>query len=358
VPKRRKTLAILAVVIFAVTAHHAASSDGWEVQHRNLDTNLRGLSAIRDPNSNKIVVWTSGSNGTILLSVDEGKSWKRLTIPGGETLDFRAVVALDNQSAYAMSSGEGSGSRIYKTTDGFVWHLEYTGDRKEVFLDALVCPAANVCMALGDPVDGKFLILQSIDGSPWTEMPRGQMPAATAGEGAFAASGSCLIFTKMFGVYFGTGGGPAARVFREGLISEGQWTVSETPVVSGNASSGIFSVAGNERTFVAVGGDYKDPRNSNRAAAYSLDGGMTWQLASTGPRGYRSAVAHVGANAFVAVGPSGEDISIDNGAHWQPAGEFDLNAVSFVDPAHGWAVGRTGLIVRYVHHKTPGKAAH
>src|SRR4029077_10745814 len=77
----------------------------WKVQTSGLDTNLRGVSAayVRDVKSAPVpVVWASGSNGVILKSLDEGKTWKRLHVADGEKLDFRGIVAFDASTAYVM----------------------------------------------------------------------------------------------------------------------------------------------------------------------------------------------------------------------------------------------------------------
>src|SRR6202040_2650050 len=92
------------------------------------------------------------------------------------------------------------------------------------------------------------------------------------------------------------------------------WTVSETSLAHGNASSGIFSIArGDENEMVVVGGDYQDPKRASAVAAYSIDKGKTWQLSAQQPGGYRSAVAHIDDGRWVAVGPNGEDVSGDFG---------------------------------------------
>src|SRR6202041_2526215 len=108
-------------------------------------------------------------------------------------------------------------------------------------------------------------------------------------------------------LYFGTGGGKAARVFHSPDFGK-TWTAAETPIASGNASSGIFSVALAGNAVVAVGGDYKDAKRTDRVAAYSLDGGKTWQLSAQQPGGYRSAAVSL-SGVMLAVGPTGEDIS-------------------------------------------------
>lgn len=338
---------------------NAANDVHWSVQTSGIDTNLRGVGAayISDaiaaghsanpPGERHIAVWACGSNGVILLSKDLGKTWKRLHVAGGESLDFRGIVALDETTAYLMSSGEGEKSRIYKTMDGGeTWKLEFTDKRPSFFLDALVCN--RDCYALSDPVDGKFVLVAGRNGEDWKELPGDAMPAALSGEDAFAASGTALAMNNDGDLFFGTGGGKAARVFHS--TDRGKtWTVAETPIASGNASSGIFSIVLDAKLLIAVGGDYKDPKRPDRVAAYSQDDGKTWQLAAQQPGGYRSAVVRL-YGAMLAVGPTGEDISHDLGAHWKHTDSLDLNAAFVLDIYNGWAVGAKGTIARLVNH--------
>src|SRR6266478_805263 len=324
----------------------------WQVQTSGLDTNLRGVSAVYVQNAKGArtpVVWASGSNGVILRSLDEGKTWKRLRVAGGEALDFRGIVAFNVSTAYVMSSGEGEKSRVYKTTDGgATWKLQYTDKRKEFFLDSIACLSETRCFALGDPLDGKFLLLSTTDGQHWNPLPSGNMPAALPSEGAFAASNTCLSLSGEE-IFFGTGG-PTARVFHSS-DSGRTWTVAKTPIVHGNASSGIFSISrGDEREVVAVGGDYQHHARASGVAAYSRDEGKTWQLSAQQPGGYRSAVAHIDDGRWVAAGPNGEDLSGDFGAHWKHTDSLNLNAAALLDICTAWAVGPNGTIARFVNH--------
>jgi len=328
---------------------NAANDVDWSVQTSGIDTNLRGVSAADNPDSNgqHVVVWACGSNGVILFSNDLGKTWKRLHVAGGDALDFRSVVAFDAKTALVMSSGEGEKSRIYKTIDGGeTWKLEFTDKRPTFFLDALVCN--RDCYALSDPVDGKFVLVVAQNGENWKELPGDAMPAALPGEGAFAASGTALAMDNDGDLYFGTGGGKSARVFHSPDFGK-TWTVADTPIASGNASSGIFSLVATPWAVVVVGGDYKDPSRPSKVAAYSQDEGKTWTLAAQQPGGYRSAVVAL-YGAMLAVGPTGEDISEDFGAHWKKIGSLDLNAAFILDIYNGWAVGAKGTIARLVNH--------
>lgn len=333
-------------------ANAPADAQWWKVQTRGMDTNLRSVSAAnaRDAKGAPVpVVWASGSNGVILKSLDEGKTWKRLHLANGDELDFRGIVAFNASTAYLMSIGEGEKSRIYKTTDGGeTWVLQYSDNRKEFFLDTIACRSEKECLALGDPINSKFLLLKTTDGEHWNPLPTDSMPPALGGEGAFAASNSCLTLSGDKEIFFATGG-PAARIFHS--TDDGvSWTVVRTPVLQGNPSSGAFSLGfDGDKHLIAVGVDYKDPDNPERVSAYSMDGGLAWQLAARQPSGFRSAVAHIDGGRWVAVGPSGEDITSDNGVHWKHTDSLNLNAVVILDVWSGWAVGARGTIARFVN---------
>jgi photosystem II stability/assembly factor-like uncharacterized protein len=335
----------LHLLIFLV----AGATDGnWTTLTQGVDTNLRGISVTRPANSTSKsldVIWVSGSNGVVERSNDSGQSWTRILVDGGESLDFRGVVAFDENSAYLMSSGEGDKSRLYKTTDGGAsWKMQYTDSRHDFFLDAIVCFSTLHCVSLSDPVDGKFLLLQTLDGEHWTELPGTTMPPAQPTEGAFAASNTSMVVCGEKELFFGTGG-PAARVFHS-KDSGATWEVTNTPIASGSASSGIFSLACSGNTLVALGGDYKAPDKSERSAAFSKDRGVNWELSAALPAGYRSAVALLRKDQFLAVGPKGEDISTDGGGRWSPSGALNLNAISILGAHSIYAVGPKGIVVR------------
>jgi photosystem II stability/assembly factor-like uncharacterized protein len=344
--RMRKMVMILFLILFA--GGTTAQDVGWTVLTSGIATNLRGVSAPRRSNSPGAVVWASGSNGVILQSDTYAQPyWKRLHVEGGDTLDFRGIRAIDENTAYVMSSGEGDKSRIYKTVDGGeTWKMQYTDKRAAFFLDDIVCFTEVRCFALGDPIGGKFLILATEDGTNWKELPRDNMPTIIPGEGAFAASGTSLAIYGKSDIYFGTGGGATARVFHSSDLGK-TWTVVNTPLAAGNASSGIFSLLRISNNVVAVGGDYRVASGTAGVAAYSTDAGVTWRLASSQPGGYRSGLACVNENssaeAWVSVGPNGEDLSYDHGVTWTHVGSQSLNAVAAFGYS-AWGVGAKGTV--------------
>jgi photosystem II stability/assembly factor-like uncharacterized protein len=319
-----------------------APDSWWSVQPAGVDANLRGVAVVVHRGST--LIWATGSKGTILHSEDAGQTWTPAHISGAENLDFRGVQTFDGKSIYVMSSGEGPASRIYKSADGgATWALQYSDKRKAFFLDALACSDSKHCFALSDPVDGKFLLLETTDGLHWNELPGEQMPAALPQEGAFAASNSSLLLYGKTDLYFATGG-PRARVFHSVDLGR-TWTVTETPVISGKPSQGIFSIVRAGDTVVVVGGDYDKPNDGGKSAAYSSDEGKTWHLAEELPSGYRSSVDTFDAG-FVAVGLNGAETS-RNGIHWSHIDSPGLNAVTFIS-GKGWAVGPKGLAAQFV----------
>ena len=177
------------------------------------------------------------------------------------------------------------------------------------------------------------------------------------GEGAFAASGTCLVVQGDRNAWIGTGGAKTARVFRS--TDRGRsWSVADTPIPAGISSAGIFSLAFRDAVHgVAVGGDFKRPEQGGVIVTRTEDGGRTWVLPwGPVPSGFRSAVAFVtGATTptLVAVGPSGADISSDDGENWKPLPGPGAHAISFAAPGTGWAVGENGRIVRWQQDPMP-----
>ena len=294
---------------------------------------LRGIDNVGDG-----VVWASGSGGTVLHSVDGGKTWLRCaTPPDAETLDFRGVQAFDAKTAIVMSSGTGDLSRLYTTSDGCAsWTLVFTNPDKDGFFDAFSLER-SVGIMLGDPVRGHFRTWLLADQGKAFANPTGHTQArAKPGEGAFAASNSSLFVEDgFFTFWFGTGGPHGARIIRRtnhDFDDFGYDTYREVkvPVGSKTASSGVFSLEfrpsnlkprSHENSYmigVAVGGDYKEPNGSERVAVCTGDGGDHWSTAATQPHGYRSAVAYDPATkSWITVGPNGTDVSTDDGRNWR-----------------------------------------
>jgi photosystem II stability/assembly factor-like uncharacterized protein len=319
-------------------------------QRSDTTANLRGLRVVSPQ-----VAWASGSQGTYLVTEDGGSHWRSGVVAGAEALDFRDVEAFDARTAYLLSSGPGAASRLYLTRDGgHSWKLLFTNPDPAGFLDALAFWDRLHGIILGDPVlgdpvgdgpSGHFAIFTTSDGGQdWT---RQRTPAALPDEGAFAASGTCLMVKGTGDAWFGSGGPQAGRIFRSGDGGK-SWDVNSTPLAGSTKSSGIFSLAfASRKEGLAVGGDYQKPDDRARTAAVTKDSGKTWQIPKAGHLGgYRSGAAATAKGLVLAVGTSGADFSMDEGQSWMPVAAPALNAVGSAGKL--WlAVGPKGTIMKF-----------
>jgi photosystem II stability/assembly factor-like uncharacterized protein len=318
-----------------------SASAQWEVQTIKTDADFRGLSVVSAK-----VAWVSGTKGTYGRTTDAGKSWSVGTVPDAEKLDFRDVEAFGENKACLLSAGPGEESRIYKTVDGGKsWSMQFKNSEPKAFFDAIAFWDEQNGIALSDPVKGRFQLIATSDGGAnWKLLPEKSLPEALPDEGAFAASGTCLVTHGTQDVWFCTGSAKAARVFHSS--DRGQtWTVSETPIATGGEAGGIFSIAFRDRNRgVIVGGDFRKPKETGATVATTSDGGKTWKSVEK-QLPFRSCVAWAN-DRWVAVGTSGSDYSLD-GVVWKPLDKENYNSVGFTSTGEGWAVVPKGRIAKY-----------
>jgi len=328
--------------LFAVLLTLAAAIPQWTLQTSGVSARLRGVSAV-----NNRVAWASGSGSTVLRTDDGGKTWQRITVTA-DVVDFRDIDAIDEKTAYVLSIGNGAASRIYKTVDrGMTWTLQFRNDDPKAFLDAMSFWDANHGIVIGDSIDRQFYVLiTSNGGRQWTRVAPNKLPPALVNEGAFAASGTNIaVYGKNY-AWIGLGSAERARVLR--TTDRGRsWNVFETPIKS-TQSSGIFSIAFRDAKHgVVVGGDYQKEKEATDNLAITNDGGVTWKLIK-GLSGFRSVVAYVpGTTTLIALGPSGGDISRDDGHTWSSLPGPGFDTFSFAPHSwFGWSAGARGAIGR------------
>jgi photosystem II stability/assembly factor-like uncharacterized protein len=321
-----------------------ALAQSFTVQNSNTTENLRGLSAVSPS-----VIWASGTHGTYLRTVDGGTTWTAGHVEGAENLDFRDVQAFSADEAYLLAAGPGDQSRIYKTTNaGKNWFMQFTNTEPKGFFDCMAFWDRTHGIALGDPLDGEFELITTEDGEHWRPMSEAAGPRSLSQEGAFAASGTCVVTQGTNNIWFVTGGF-SARVFRS--ANRGQtWSATDLPVVKDNASAGAFSLAfdGQGRAVIG-GGDYQHPERTP-TLTYSDDGGFTWQNLPFGQQSYFSAVAVDPANHrhLLAVGSAHAAYADDLGSGiWKAWWDLNLNAATYLGHGEAIAVGPQGKIVKF-----------
>ena len=200
-----------------------------------------------------------------------------------------------------MSAGPGDQSRIYHSSDGGqLWDLQFTNSNPKGFFDSMVFWDSKHGIVLGDPIPddkGKphFELLETNDGDSWRIIPPSQLPEAIEGEGAFAASNSCIAILNGAAlraaspsavsdqnIWFASGG-KVARVFHTSDRGK-TWDVFNTPILRGPESAGIFAIVFRDAQHGAIaGGDYKHPDQDGPNLAFTDDGGKTWSLSALRP---------------------------------------------------------------------------
>jgi photosystem II stability/assembly factor-like uncharacterized protein len=289
----RKWLMRCLLVLLLTAAAIGQTGPRFQISHTT--ENLRSVSPV-----SRDVAWASGTHGTYLRTMDRGRTWTPAQVPDAGALDFRAVAAFSSDEAFLMSSGSGDKSRIYHTSDGGQhWQLQFTNTNPKGFFDSMVFWDRTHGIVLGDPIADesgklKFEVLATDDGVNWRQIPPAQLPPAIEGEGAFAASNTCIAILPSASdsnLWFATGG-KAARVFHS--ANRGRtWEVFDTPILHGPDSAGIFSIAFRDAQHgVIAGGDYKRPDDDGPDLAFTDDGGKTWTLSSIRPQAFFSSVAY------------------------------------------------------------------
>lgn len=315
------------------------------VQPAVSDASLRGVDVRGDS-----IVWASGSGGTVLKSDNAGLDWQRIVVPGGEELDFRDVEILAPSTVLLMSAGSGDASGIYRTADGGeTWELVLQNTEEKAFFNSFAFWDASTGILTSDSYDGKPYFLKTEDGGQsWRRVGEAGLPPLLEGEYNFAASGTCVAVAGEGQVWMATGGS-AARVFHSRDGGE-TWEVSATPIASGTASSGIFSVAFRDtRNGVAVGGDYEKPELDQGNLAWTDDGGETWNAATSDTAITQKATAvHLGGGRYLAAGRAGLAYSEDDGHTWRVLEPLSFYAAAY-DEADGvgWLVGAGGAMARF-----------
>jgi photosystem II stability/assembly factor-like uncharacterized protein len=289
-------------------------------------------------------IWVAGAPDVVLRSSDGGARWTVIQRrPDGDIMtgDLWAVAFGDAGHGWAVRRGIRSPvATVAATADvGRTWQWQYPGPKKARLL-AVAAVGARHAWAVGDQrltgysMQGKGLVLATTDGgATWTRqrLPAGLVPFrvafSDARHGWLIADGASLVDYHVL------------------ATSDGgrHWRVSYS------APSGInlrdVATAGPNRCW-AVG--YREQPQSGFVARTG-DGGRHWSAQSSVSRGMLDAASFPDAEHGWAVGPEGTVIvTSDGGATWSAqnaGGDYGLVQVSFSDPRHGWAlIGHLALL--------------
>ncbi|WP_417590027.1 WD40/YVTN/BNR-like repeat-containing protein [Owenweeksia hongkongensis] len=306
------------------------------------ESSLRGLCAV-----NESICWVSGSEGTVLRTTDEGKTWKNLSPKGYEDLQFRDIHAFGKDTAIILSAG--LPAVICKTVNGGKsWKEVYRNEAEGVFFDAMDFWDEQRGMAFSDAPEEHLLIITTTDaGETWKEIPKKHSPKVFSHQGGFAASGTCINTFGKSSALIGLGG-PEATVLLTNNFGK-TWIKTLAPIDFGEPSKGIFSIDMlNENFGYCVGGDYQADSLTNQNVATTKDGGKTWQTLEHPEilSLYKSCVNVINENDIIATSRTGIIYSHDSGKTWHKLnGSFySVSTVSGVS----WLSGPSGSVARII----------
>lgn len=308
-----KKILFNSLVLLAFLICFNANSQTYSLQNCEVSaqSSFRGLSVVDDK-----VAWASGSNGWVGRSTDGAINWKFKQVQGFEKLDFRSLFAFNEQRAIIANAG--SPAHILQTTDGGItWEIVYQSNHPDFFFDGIDFWNDMEGIIYGDAIQGHMLILVTKDGGKtWKELPESQRPKLNEGEGSFAASGTGIRCYDKSKVMISTGGKVSRLFISENLGTS--WKALSPPILQGESSTGVFSLAFRDKMGIVVGGDYL--RDSLRVQHILLtqDEGNTWLAPTTPTRGLRECVEFLSKKVVIATGPTGTDLSNNSGVDWKP----------------------------------------
>jgi photosystem II stability/assembly factor-like uncharacterized protein len=343
---------VLFIVFFqaVVDVHRTRGQDSYDTiritpQVSGVDASFRGLAV---PNGDE--AWATGSKGTVIRTTDGGRTWNRIVVPGSSELDFRDVEILPDGTVVLMSIGNGDSSRILRSTDaGNSWKTVHTNAEAKGFFDGMTFHQdGKKGILFGDPIDGRMDMYRTHDGGiTWIRVPERQRPELKKGEYGFAASGTGIVMVGRH-IWIATGGA-VARVLHS--ADDGvTWTAHQTPVRSGNESSGIFSIDFiDPKTAIVVGGDYLRPELDRENIARTVDGGQTWTSIPSVRMPHKACVRSLGEGRLLTCGRTGVAFSPDAGLTWKwiTTDSYFALAVS-KNSTTGFLAGSEGHVARFV----------
>jgi photosystem II stability/assembly factor-like uncharacterized protein len=283
--------------------------------------------------------WVVGSKGTLLATIDGGKSWQTKSQPTVDVL--RDIYFTDDQNGwllceanlYDLKNKNDPRTYLMQTSDGGeTWkRINIRGADVDARLVRTVFSQSGRGWAFGE--EGAIFTTRD-SGLSWTRLQSPTRHLLLGGvfidedRGWLVGAGATIIQTS--------DGGET-------------WHVSRLADASQNAVRFAAASFVNNREGWAVG--------SGGSIYHTVNGGRTWQPQASGLATDLFDVKFLDSLEGWAVGNEGTIIHTnDGGLHWtaeQSGTEHPLERVFFADRKHGWAVGFGGTVVAYMRAETP-----
>ncbi len=336
---------VLTFFIFSCKTNSITSKNNFT--KLKIDTLLLDKISIRAIAVSENKVFYAGNKNRI-GSIDLADKSKNEIMLVKDTLAFEfRSLAITNKSVFAVNIG--NPATLFRVSkDLKTQKVVYEESHEKVFYDSMQFWNNQEGIAMGDPIaDCLSILITRNGGNTWTKILCDNLPKTVDGEAAFAASNTNIIVKN--NMTWVVSGGKKSRVFfsdDKGI----SWKVYETPIVQGEAMTGIFSADfyDSKIGFIA-GGNYEKPEQNFLNKAITFDGGKTWKLVGENKGfGYASCIQFVpnsGGKQLVSVGATGIYNSSDFGENWkQLSDDKSLYTLRFIDTKTAVASGKDKII--------------
>lgn len=232
--------------------------------------------------------------------------------------------------------------------------IVYTEKHQNVFYDSMQFWNDQEGIAVGDPTENCLSVLITRDGGQtWNKIPCEKLPKTIEGEAAFAASNTNIVVKE--NSTWVVSGGKKSRVFYS-PDKGNSWKVIETPIVQGEAMTGIFTADfyDSKIGFVA-GGNYEKQTQNFQNKALTTDGGKSWKLVGENTGfGYASCVQffpNSDGNQLLSVGGTGVYVSADRGTTWvQLSADNSFYTARFINASTVVLAGKNKIVrMQFAH---------
>jgi photosystem II stability/assembly factor-like uncharacterized protein len=219
--------------------------------------------------------WAAGNEGTVIFTSDKGISWSSRGGGAIGTLNIFTIAAFDTLTAICGAYGDGL-TAIFKTTSGGMnWFQVFS--QTGGFIDDIRMVNSLTGYAYGDPVNGKWTLLKTINGgTTWDSS--GMNLVSRPGE--YGWWNNMCVYHPLTGndiIWFGTGDSIIYRSNNSGL----NWIGLHVP------QRNIFSIAFFDQNTGFCGSDYFVCKSTN--------GGDSWSIINVPANGpINSMVCHSG----------------------------------------------------------------
>ena len=343
----KKVLFLSLISILFISCKSAVRSDYTAFSSIVVDTLLKDKISIRAIaiNDDK-VYYAANKNRVGYINLKSHFKFERKINKDSLDIEFRSI-AITNNAVFIVNIA--NPALLYRFSKDLVQkQLVYEESNEKVFYDSMQFWNDNEGIALSDPTSNCLSILLTNDGGKtWQKPSCDKLPKVNEGEAAFAASNTNIII-KGNNTWI-VSGGKKSRVFYssdKGI----NWTVYETPIVQGEAMTGIFTADFyNDKIGFIAGGNYEKPNQNFQNKALTLNGGKTWKLVGENSGfGYASCIQFIpnsNGKRLVCVGSTGLFCSNDSGTSWsQLSQDNSLYTLRFIDNATAIAAGKDKII--------------